>query len=63
MGGSKMKIEKEKEIEQEYEIIKYALTYLISNLDDEVAEDMSEYVGTNDPTEIETILQKLIDEY
>jgi hypothetical protein len=36
---------------------------LISNLDDEVAEDMSEYVGTNDPTEIETILQKLIDEY
>jgi hypothetical protein len=63
MGGSKMKIEKEKEIEQEYEIIKYALTYLISNLGDEVAEDMSEYVGTNDPTEIETILQKLIDEY
>jgi hypothetical protein len=63
MGGSKMKNEKEKEIEQEYEIIKYALTYLISNLDDEVAEDMSEYVGTNDPTEIETILQKLIDEY
>ncbi len=58
-----MKIEKEKEIEQEYEIIKYALTYLISNLGDEVAEDMSEYVGTNDPTEIETILQKLIDEY
>jgi hypothetical protein len=56
-----MKIEKD--IEQEYEIIKYALTYLLSNIDNEVAEDMSDYVGTDDPDEIESILQKIIDEY
>ena len=51
------------EITKEYEIIKYALTYLLSNLDDEVVEDMSEYVGTDDPDEIESILQKIIDTY
>ena len=51
------------EITKEYEIIKYALTYLLSNLDDEVVEDMSEYVGTDDPDEIESILQKIINDY
>ena len=58
-----MKIESEKEIEQEYEIIKYALTFLLSNLESDVIEDMSDFVGTDDPDEIESILQKLIDEY
>ena len=51
------------EIDQEYELIKYALTYLISNLDQDVAEDMSEYVGTDDADEIETMLQKILDNY
>jgi hypothetical protein len=58
-----MKIESEKEIEQENEIIKYALTFLLSNLESDVIEDMSNFVGTDDPDEIESILQKLIDEY
>lgn len=58
-----MKNESEKEIEQEYEIIKYALTFLLSNLESDVIEDMSDFVGTDDPDEIESILQKLIDEY
>lgn len=73
---TKMKIEKQyekafdkltdvenEELTKEYEIIKYALTYLLSNLDNEVVEDMSEYVGTDDPDEIESILQKIIDTY
>ena len=58
-----MKIESEKEIEQENEIIKYALTFLLSNLESDVIEDMSDFVGTDDPDKIESILQKLIDEY
>ena len=51
------------ELTKEYEIIKYALTYLLSNLEQEVVEDMSEYVGTNDADEIEQILTRIIEEY
>lgn len=51
------------EIEQEYEIVKYALTYLLSNLDDDIIEDMSEYVGTDDFDEVEAILQGIIEAY
>jgi len=61
-----MKIEKQLDTEQEEptkEIIKYALTYLLSNLDDDVVEDMSDFVGTDDADEIESILQKAIDDY
>lgn len=53
----------QKDIEQEHEIIKYALTYLLSNLDNEVAEDMSDYIGTGDADQIEEMLQKIIDNY
>lgn len=49
------------DIEQEQEIIKYALTYLLSNLDDDIIEDMSEYVGTDDFDEVETMIQDIID--
>lgn len=51
------------DIEQEYEIVKYALTYLLSNLDDDIIEDMSEYVGTDDFDEVEAILQGIIEAY
>ncbi len=51
------------ETDQEYELIKYALTFLLSNLNDDNVEDMSEFVGTDDYEEIEATLQKLIDEY
>jgi len=53
----------QEELTKEYEIIKYALTYLLSNLDDDVVEDMSDFVGTNNADEIESILQKAIDAY
>lgn len=49
------------EIDQEAEIIKYALTYLLSNLDDDIVEDMSEYVGTDDFDEVQAILYGIID--
>lgn len=55
--------EKEKETEQEFKIIKYALTFLLSNLDDDVIKDMSDFVGTNDADEIESKLQEIIDTY
>lgn len=50
------------EMEQEHEIIKYALTFLLSNLDDDIVEDMADFLGTSDYEEIEGTLQKLIDE-
>ena len=56
-------MEMKTETDQEYELIKYALTYLISNLDQDVAEDMSDYIGTDDPDEIEAMLQEIIDNY
>lgn len=49
------------DIEQEYEIVKYALTFLLSNLDDDIIEDMSEYVGTDDFDEVEAMIQDIID--
>jgi len=53
----------EKDIEQEHEIIKYALTYLLSNLEDEVIEDMSDYIGTNDPDEVEKLITDIIENF
>ncbi len=53
----------EKDIQQEYEIIKYALTFLLSNLEDEVIEDISEYIGTNDPDEVEKLITDIIENY
>jgi hypothetical protein len=53
----------EKEIEQEHEIIKYALTFLLSNLEYEVIEDMSDYIGTNDPDEIEKMITDIIQNF
>jgi len=53
----------EKHIEQEHDIIKYALTFLLSNLEDEVIEDMSEYIGTSDPDEVEKLITDIIENY
>jgi len=50
-------------IEQEHEIIKYALTFLLSNLEYEVIEDMSEYIGTSDPDEVEKLITDIIENY
>jgi hypothetical protein len=53
----------ENEIEQEYEIIKYALTFLLSNLDDDTIKDMSDYIGDTDKEEVESLLNTIIDNY
>ena len=53
----------ENEIEQEYEIIKYALTFLLSNLDDDTIKDLSDYIGDTDKEEVESLLNTIIDNY
>ena len=58
---TKMKIEKD--IEQEYEIIKYALTFLLSNLNDDVIEDMSDYIGETTYEEFEKTLTDIVEKY
>jgi len=45
------------------ELIKYAIQYVISNLDDDyLFDDISEIVKTDDIGEIEDVLQKLLKE-
>lgn len=56
-----MKIEKD--VEQEHEIIKYALTFLLSNLDDDVIEDMSDYIGETTYEEFENTLTDIVESY
>ena len=51
------------EIEQEYEIIKYALTFLLSNLNEDIIKDMSDYIEDTDKEEVESLLQTTIDNY
>jgi hypothetical protein len=56
-------LEQKAEVTKEYEIIKYALTYLLSNLDDDVIEDLSDYIGKTNYEEIEKILTDIIESY
>jgi hypothetical protein len=49
-------------MEQE-KIIKYALGFLLSNLEDDTLEDLGKIMETNDPNEIEYILNDLIENY
>lgn len=51
------------EIEQEYEIIKYALTFLLSNLDDDTIKDMSDYIGDTNKEKVESLLNTTIDNF
>jgi hypothetical protein len=53
----------DRDLQQEYDIIKYALTFLLSNLEDEVIEDISEYIGTSDPDEVEKLITDIIENY
>jgi hypothetical protein len=43
------------------ELVKYALTYLLSNLDEEVVEDIQDYVKA-DSEKLKATLQSMIDE-
>ena len=51
------------EIEQEYEIIKYALTYLLSNLDEYVIEDLTDYIENATFESVEGKLTEIINNY
>jgi hypothetical protein len=53
----------DRDLQQEQEIIKYALTFLLSNLENEVIEDMSEYIGTSDPDDVEKLITDIIENY
>lgn len=50
-------------MKQEQEIIKYALEFLQSNLEDDVVEDLGQILETNDSNEIEYILNDLLENY
>jgi len=50
-------------VEQEYEIIKYALTFLLSNLNDDVIDDMSDYIGETTYDEFEKTLTDIVESY
>ena len=56
-----MKIEKD--VKQEHEIIKYALTFLLSNLNDDVIDDMSDYTGETTYDEFEKTLTDIVESY
>ena len=51
------------EITKDYEIIKYALTFLLSNLNDDVIEDISDYVGETTYEEVEKTLTDIVESY
>lgn len=45
----------------ETEILKYALTFLLSNMDENVMEDIADYIGESSQEEVESTLQEMID--
>lgn len=45
----------------ETEILKYALTFLLSNIDENVMEDIADYIGESSQEELEAKLQEMID--
>jgi hypothetical protein len=53
----------DRDLQQEYEIIKYALTFLLSNLENEVIEDMSDYIGETTYEEFENTLTDIVESY
>jgi hypothetical protein len=49
--------------EKQYHIIKFAISYLLTNLDEELAKSICESVGTNDEDEIFQNLIELENHY
>jgi hypothetical protein len=43
------------------ELIKYALSFLLSNIDENVMEDIADYIGESSQEEVESTLQEMID--
>jgi len=62
-----MKINRLKEIEskidREYKIIRYALLFLNTNMNDNVAKDISKLIGTIDAAKIEHEINEIIKHY
>jgi len=51
------------EAKVEYNIIKYALSFLIANLDENILEDMSDFLYVYSVEELESYIQETIDNY
>ena len=51
------------EAKVEYNIIKYALSFLIANLDEDILEDMSDFLYVYSVEELESYIQDTIDNY
>ena len=51
------------EAKVEYNIIKYALSFLIANLDEDILEDMSDFLYVQSVEELESYIQDTIDNY
>ena len=51
------------EAKVEYNIIKYALSFLKANLDDDILEDMSDFLYVYSVEELESYIQETIDNY
>jgi hypothetical protein len=49
--------------ETEYQLIKYALTFLLSNLDEDVIEDLTDYVENATFDSVEEALNEIINNY
>jgi len=51
------------EAKVEYSIIKYALNFLIANIDEDMLEDMSDFLHVNSVEELESYIQETVDNY
>jgi predicted component of type VI protein secretion system len=51
------------EAKVEYNIIKYALSFLIANIDEDILEDMSDFLHVYSVEELESYIQETIDNY
>jgi hypothetical protein len=51
------------EAETECNIIKYALSFLIANLDDDILDDVSDILYAESVEELEFYLQSILDNY
>jgi len=53
----------EAKIDREYKIIRYALLFLNTNMEDSVAKDISKLIGTIDATNLEQEIDEIIKHY
>ena len=61
MSTENTSVNKPSEAFRKIELVKYALTFLLSNLEEDVIEDIQDYVVLT-PFELQDTLQSMIDE-